>query len=103
MAGKAAIEARTAALATQLKQGLAAIPGVIVNTPMAPELSAGIVSFDVDGRSSDTVVQALRDRYIIGSVAPYRVPHARLTPSIRNFPEEIEFALRAMQEIASAP
>jgi isopenicillin-N epimerase len=47
-------------------------------------------------------VGELRRRHIIGSVAPYRVPHARLTPSIRNFPEEIEFALRAVREIAAA-
>ncbi|WP_293679762.1 hypothetical protein [uncultured Phenylobacterium sp.] len=42
----------------------------------------------------------MREWRVLGSVAPYARPHARLTPSIRNTPEEIEFALRAVRAMA---
>jgi hypothetical protein len=46
------------------------------------------------------VVSRLRDQRIIGSVAPYARPHVRLTPSVRNFPNEIDFALSAIRQMA---
>jgi selenocysteine lyase/cysteine desulfurase len=70
--------ARIAALATRLKEGLAALPKVRVITPLAPELSAGIVCFEVEGLTPQTVVQRLRDEHrIASSVTPYRVSYAR--------------------------
>jgi selenocysteine lyase/cysteine desulfurase len=51
--GKAQIAARTAELANQLKAGLALMPHVRLVTPRDPRLSAGIVSFDVHGLSTD--------------------------------------------------
>jgi selenocysteine lyase/cysteine desulfurase len=49
-----------------------------VITPLAPELSAGIVCFEVDGLTPPTVVQRLRDEHrIASSVTPYRVSYAR--------------------------
>jgi selenocysteine lyase/cysteine desulfurase len=96
MIGKNHVEARTRQLATQLKSGLAAMPHVHVRTPMSPQMSAGIVSFDVAGRSAQATVNALRTWRILGSDAPYATSHARLTPSIRNTPEEVAFALQAV-------
>jgi isopenicillin-N epimerase len=98
--GRKLVAERTAELAGSLKEGLRAIPGVTVRTPASPELSAGIVSFDVEGLDPDAVVGQLREHRIIASVAPYARPHVRLTPSIRNTPDEIETALRAMRTIA---
>jgi isopenicillin-N epimerase len=97
--GKDAIEKRTHELASQLKEGLASMPNVSVVTPMSPSLSSGIVSFDVSGRSPASVVSRLMERRIVASVAPYAVEHARLTPSIRNTPEEIEQVLREIREL----
>jgi isopenicillin-N epimerase len=97
--GKEAVEQRTHELATQLKEGLASMPNVSVITPMSPRLSSGIASFDVDGRSPASVVNRLMERRIVASVAPYAIEHARLTPSIRNTPAEIDQVLREMREL----
>ena len=48
------------------------------------------------GMSARGVVSRLRQWRIIGSDAPYGVSHARLTPSIRNTPEDVAFALKAV-------
>lgn len=94
--GKGRMAERTAALATQLKEGLSALPRVYLHTPLSPELSAGIVSFDIEGWSPANAVRALRERGITASVAPYSPPHARLTPSIQNNPQEIETVIAAI-------
>lgn len=98
--GKEAIQARTHQLASQLKEALMAIDGVSIQTPMSPDLSAGIVSFDIDGWSAGHAVSALRDRGIVASVTPYAEPHIRLTPSIRNTEEEVDRAAAAVSELA---
>jgi selenocysteine lyase/cysteine desulfurase len=72
-------------------------------TPMAPELSAGIVSFDIAEMSPNAVVRELRERRIVASVAPYARPHVRLTPAIVNTPAEIDFALEEIARIKSEP
>jgi selenocysteine lyase/cysteine desulfurase len=70
---------RIAALATRLKQGLGEIRRVRLVTPLAPEVAAGIVCFDVDGLSAGEVVDRLRREHrIAASVTPYRVQHARM-------------------------
>src|SRR5690606_18107219 len=68
--GRGQVAERTTDLATQLKQGLATMPHVRLITPMSPQLSAGIVSFDVVGMSPEAAVARLRDFRVIGSVAP---------------------------------
>ena len=100
--GKAKIEARTAELASQLKEGLARFGHVTLKTPRSPELSAGIVSFDVNGANPWDVVEHLQANRILASVAPYRTPHVRLTPSIRNTPEEIEKALGVIRDFRAS-
>ncbi|MFN3514968.1 MAG: aminotransferase class V-fold PLP-dependent enzyme [Phenylobacterium sp.] len=99
--GKARVARRTAELAGQLKAGLATLRGVSLRTPRPEALSAGIVSFDVDGHAPEAVVSRLRDRGVIGSVAPYATPHVRLTPSIRNTPGEVDAVLAEIREIAA--
>lgn len=94
--GRDRIAGRTAELASRLKQGLSQIDGVALRTPMAESLSAGIVSFDVAGRSPFEVVRRLEEKGVIASVAPYARPHVRLTPSIRNIEEEVDRAVEAV-------
>ena len=98
--GKRQVAERTAQLADQLKAGLAAMPHVTLHTPRSRELSAGIVAFDVAGRSADQTVGRLREWRVLATVAPYARPHARLTPSIRNTPQEVDFALNAVRAMA---
>jgi selenocysteine lyase/cysteine desulfurase len=94
------VAARTGELAGRLKTGLAAMPHVTLITPLDPQLSAGIVAFDVAGRSANQTVSELRRWRVLASAAPYATPHVRLTPSIRNTPEDINFALKAIQAMA---
>ena len=100
--GKAKIEARTAELAGQLKEGLARFGHVTLRTPRSPELSAGIVSFDVDGANPWDVVEHLQEKRVLASVAPYRTPYVRLTPSIRNTPDEIDKALGIIRDFRAS-
>ncbi len=97
--GKAKIAARTHALSRQLKEGLAAMRHVRLYTPMVDELSAGVVCFDVRGLTPGGVVSRLRRRNIVATTTPYAPSYARLTPSIRNSPAEIEAALDAIRAL----
>ncbi|WP_269716271.1 aminotransferase class V-fold PLP-dependent enzyme [Caulobacter sp. NIBR2454] len=99
--GKANVANRTTQLASQLKEGLAAMPHVRLVTPRQPGLSAGIVSFDVDGLSADGAVHALRQRRVIASAAPYAVQHVRLTPSIMNTPADVDATLAEVRALKS--
>ncbi|HEY0730259.1 MAG TPA: aminotransferase class V-fold PLP-dependent enzyme, partial [Pyrinomonadaceae bacterium] len=98
--GKAKIAGRTHELNRQLKEGLAGMSHVKLYTPRTDELSAGIVCFDVNGMSAREVVAKLGDRKIIATTTPYAQSHARVSPSIRNSPPEIEAALSAIRELA---
>ncbi|WP_374655743.1 aminotransferase class V-fold PLP-dependent enzyme [Phenylobacterium sp.] len=100
MVGKAHVAARTRELASRLKSGLAAMPHVRLATPADPRLSAGIVSFEVAGLSPQAAVQRLRTWRVIGSDAPYSPSYVRLTPSIRNTPQDVDFALQAVAALA---
>ncbi|MEW5684696.1 MAG: aminotransferase class V-fold PLP-dependent enzyme [Pseudomonadota bacterium] len=100
MVGRRQVAQRTGELTEQLKAGLAAMPHVTLWTPRSRELSAGIVSFDVAGLSADQTVDKLREWKIMASAAPYARPHVRLTPSIRNSPDEVDFALKAVRALA---
>jgi isopenicillin-N epimerase len=99
--GRSRIAERTHQLAGQLKEGLAAVDGVLLRTPRDPALSAGIVAFDVEAANPHAVVRRLRREGIIASVAPYASQHVRLTPSILNTPDEVETAIAAIGDIAA--
>jgi isopenicillin-N epimerase len=101
MIGKARVAERTRESAGQLKDELRAMPHVTLHTPRLDKLSAGIVSFDVEGLSPAAVVKRLRERRIIASVAPYAVPHVRLTPCIQNTPAEIDTVLQEVRALVS--
>jgi selenocysteine lyase/cysteine desulfurase len=99
--GKDRVAARTAELATRLKDGIAELPNVDLVTPRDPDLSAGIVCCDVAGRPPTEVVQELRSRHrIIASVTPYQIPYVRLGPSIVTTVEEVDAAVQALASIA---
>ncbi|WP_454831275.1 aminotransferase class V-fold PLP-dependent enzyme [Pseudoxanthomonas wuyuanensis] len=98
--GRARVAARIRSLNEQCKAGLAAIPRVRLHTPMSADLSAGLVSFEVDGISPPEVVKRLLARNVIASTSPYAISYARLAPSLVNSPEEVERAVRAVREIS---
>ena len=97
--GKENIYERVHALNRMCKTGLASMPHVKLHTPMDDELSAGIISFEVNGYSTPDVIKALLEKKIIATAAPYRTSWARFTPGIINTEKEIEQALSAVWEL----
>ena len=100
--GKSRVTQRIYELNQQLKQGLAAMPHVAIQTPMSQDLSAGIVCFEVTGLAPRTVVEKLHQRGIIGSVTPYATKYVRLAPSLINSPGEIDRTLAEIRNLRSA-
>jgi isopenicillin-N epimerase len=98
--GKADVQRRTHELATQLKEGLRGMSHVRLVTPLAAELSSGIVCFDVARMSPSNAVKRLGEARIVASVTPYAVQHVRLSPSVRNTTEEIDRVLDAVRKLA---
>ncbi|MEZ9369973.1 aminotransferase class V-fold PLP-dependent enzyme [Shewanella sp. 10N.286.51.B2] len=98
--GKAKVQQRIHQLNTQTKQGLAKMSHVTLYTPMATELSSGLVCFDVDGLSPQQVVEHMHTKGIIMSSTPYRDSYARFAPSLINNEAEIDKALSEIQALA---
>jgi selenocysteine lyase/cysteine desulfurase len=97
--GKSRIAARTHALNQRFKDGLARMSNVVLHTPRASSLSAGLVCFEVDGLSPNAVVSKLRSRRIVATVTPYSPSYARVAPSILNTPAEVDLALDAIRAL----
>jgi selenocysteine lyase/cysteine desulfurase len=98
--GKTAVAQRTREQATQLKAGLADVPGVEVVTPADPGLSAGIVCVSLGAIAPAGVVGSLLHRKIAASVTPYRESYLRFGPSIVTSPDEVEAVVGVMRELS---
>lgn len=98
--GKARIAERIHALNAQLKDGLAAMPHVTLQTPREPSLSAGLVCFEVAGLSPEAVVERLRERQIVATTTPYSPSYTRLAAGILNAPDEVDTVLREVRALA---
>ncbi|MEW1700948.1 aminotransferase class V-fold PLP-dependent enzyme [Streptomyces sp. NPDC093249] len=97
--GRKRIQDRIAELNSQIKEGLEEMGHVTLHTPLDPEVSAGIVTFDVEGYDPQDVARILRDNRVIANSTPYGVPHVRLSAGIVNSPEDIELALRVIRSL----
>ena len=100
--GRARVAERICTLNDQLKQGLADMKRVHVQTPMSDDVSAGIVCFEVAGLKPEQVVAKLLENNIIASTSPYRVTYARLAASLINDEKEVDAALAAVRGLAGA-
>jgi len=98
--GRSRIAARIHGLNQQLKEGLAAMSHVRLRTPLAPELSAGLVCFDVAGFSPRQVVDRLHALNIIATTTPYTPQYARLSASLMNSETQVDAALNAIRSLA---
>jgi isopenicillin-N epimerase len=94
--GRARIAARLRELNGRIKDGLSALPQVVLHTPADPKVSAALVCFEVRDVPVPDVVRRLRERRIIGSAAPYPVSYARLAGSLLNTMEEVDAAVAAV-------
>jgi cysteine desulfurase / selenocysteine lyase len=98
--GLDAIWQRTAALTTMFKDGLREIPGVTLHTPTSPELSAALVSFDLEGVSGAQLTQALRERWnIIIKPVPNAAPGVRVSIPFFTLEDEIELLTSAVADV----
>ncbi len=98
--GKPRVAARIHELSGQFKEALSGMRHVKLYTPVAGNLSAGIVCFDVVGLKPEAVVKRLGEQRIIASVTPYATQYARVAPGLLNTPEEVETTLRAIRALA---
>jgi selenocysteine lyase/cysteine desulfurase len=97
--GKDEVAGRTQALATRLKDGLAAIPAVRLVTPRDPGLSAGIVCLEAGTRNPGEVAAELRRQGILASVTPYAQPYLRLGPAIVTSEADVDAAVAAVRAL----
>jgi len=97
--GKEAIYERVHELARMVKEGLADMSHVMLATPMDDNLSSGIVSFEVKGMSPKETAQALIDKKVISTEAPYKKRYARFTPGIYITEKDVQKALDAVQSL----
>lgn len=98
--GRSRVTERIRELSGRCKEALRTMEHVRLRTPMDPEVSSGIVSFDVEGMGARAVVDRLREERIIASVTPYSPPHARLAPGLLNSRAEIDRTVEAIDALA---
>lgn len=98
--GKAAVEGRIHELNRQCKEGLKSMQHVTLHTPLATNVSSGIITFEVKGMAPDAVVKRLHERRIVASTTPYATSYARLAPGLLNSPAEVDRVLAEIRTFA---
>jgi len=98
--GKAKVASRIHELNRQCKAGLVAMKHVTLHTPLADELSSGIITFEVRGLEPKAVVERLHEKHIVASTTPYATSYARLAPGLLNSPADIERVLAEIRSFA---
>lgn len=96
------VERRLEQLTTRLKQGLAAVPGVRVKTPMDWAISGGVVKFTVNGKNTTALYDTLyaRHRVALAQTASGESEGLRFSPHIYNSMEEMDQAVRIVRGLA---
>lgn len=98
--GKQRVQERIHGLNTMTKSAMAGMKHVRLHTPTDPELSAGIICFEVEGLEPMTVVERFAEQGITASSSPYRVSYPRLAPSLMNDEAEIERTMQVLRTMA---
>jgi selenocysteine lyase/cysteine desulfurase len=93
------VEARTAALAAALKEGLAGIDKVKLVTPMDPRLSGGVVVSQIAGLDRAKMGALVKDLYEKYGIAGAATGGLRLSPHIYNSMADMQLAVRAVREL----
>ncbi len=98
--GKDRVADRNHALNSLAKTHMARLPKARIHTPMSPELSAGIIAFEIAGLNPSQVVEGLHKRGVIASETPgfYRPSLARVAPSLLTTEADVQ---RTVQAIAA--
>jgi selenocysteine lyase/cysteine desulfurase len=98
--GKSRVQERIHSLNSRAKAALSEMAHVTLHTPIDPELSAGIICFEVDGLSPREVVDRFHERRVIASSSPYRVSYPRLAPSLLNDEAQVDEAVEVLRSMA---
>lgn len=88
---------RVADLNGLAKKELATMKHVRLRTPMSPDLSAGVIAFDIDGIGGEEVVKHLREKKIIASTSPYAISYPRISFGIANNERDVERCVEAIR------
>jgi isopenicillin-N epimerase len=99
--GRARVSERIHQLNTQCKDGLAAMKHIRLHTPRNPQLSSGLVCFEVDAMTPDAAVARLLEQRVVASASPYATSYVRLAPSLVNSPADVDTALTAVRSLTS--
>jgi isopenicillin-N epimerase len=102
--GMPTVEARVRALAGRLKGGFAAVPQLEVKTNAQPELSAGVVKVKLRNVPTKRAYDTLWERHHIAiAMTPSGDSEGlRFSPHIYNSTGQIDRAIAAVRELASA-
>jgi isopenicillin-N epimerase len=95
--GKSTIERRVKTLIAHLKQELVATPGITVVTPMASEMSGGVLVIQLANKDSKDVAQQLYSKHQIAVASTVGV---RLSPHVYNTLADANRVVAAIREIA---
>jgi selenocysteine lyase/cysteine desulfurase len=95
--GRERVAARIHGLATRLKDGIAGHVRLV--TPLSPEVSSGLVCFDVDGMQPEQVVERLAGHRIRATVTPYADRHVRLGTSLHVDERDVDAAAGAIKAL----
>jgi selenocysteine lyase/cysteine desulfurase len=100
--GMERVEARLRLLVDRAKKGLRAINGVRLLTNLEPELSGGVIKFQVAGMKPQQAYDALWARHRIAgaSTGSGDAAGVRYSPHIYNSIEDIDRAVAAVKELA---
>jgi selenocysteine lyase/cysteine desulfurase len=97
------VQARVRELSAYFKGGLSKIPSVTLVTPTSPELSSGVVCFDIAGRSVSEVLAHLKTQKVIASSSAWDYTagrsHVRFSISVLNSLDDIDAALLALAAV----
>lgn len=96
------VDARLRALVKRAKEQLSEIPGVELKTSLDPQLSGGVIKFNVRNRPLKEIYDQLwaRRRIAIAQTAAGDAQGLRISPHIYNTMDEIDQAVAAVKELA---
>jgi selenocysteine lyase/cysteine desulfurase len=99
--GKKNVEARVKQIAARVKNGLKDIPGAKVYTPMSPELSGGLTTFQIREVPKAVVTKVLLDKFgIFIPASGYNDYSCRVSTHIYTQPADVDRFLMALRDIS---
>jgi selenocysteine lyase/cysteine desulfurase len=102
--GPERVERRIRWLGDRLYDGLSRIRGVALKSATAPEIRAPLISFTVNGWTTDDLIKALWDRAMVRvrHVAEYDYHWVRLSTHVYTTPAEVDRVVALVGELAGS-